>query len=115
VLSFVRAQFTPGLRPASKGILPFRPEAVVEGAAWRARPVTMKVLAFFEADTRAGIAATAPCRERNRRHARRSGARRLKSPLETLDLLYPERATSRTLATGVAAGTVSSCRCAMVT
>jgi hypothetical protein len=119
VLSFVRAQFPPGLRPASKGILPFRPEAVVEGGGVpEPRPVTMNVLAFFEAETRAGMAAyrAAP------RAAPGPGPEGappspgppptdrvrvvLKSPLETLDLLYPERAFSRNLASSVAAGTV---------
>ncbi len=123
VLSFVRAQFPPGLRPASKGILPFRPEAVVEGGGVpEPRPVTMQVLAFFEAETRAGIAAyrampraapapgaVTPAGPEGAPAPPPSPDRVrvvLKSPLASLDLLYPERAFSRTLATSVAAGTV---------
>lgn len=119
VLSFVRAQFPPGLRPATKEILPFRPETVVEGGGIpEPRPVTIQVLAFFEADTRAGIAAYRALP----RAAQATGPEGvspspsspppdrvrvvLKSPLDTLDLLYPERVMSRSLATSVAAGTV---------
>ena len=119
ILSFVRAQFPPGLRPASKWVLPFRPEAVVEGGGVpEPRPVTMQVLAFFEAETRTGIAAyrampraaPAPGPEGVTPSPAPPPPDRvrvvLKSPLETLDLLYPERAFVRTLATSVAAGTV---------
>jgi hypothetical protein len=114
VLSFVRAQFPPELRPATQAVLPFNRDAVVEGGGVpEPRPMTIKVLAFFEAGTRAGIAAyraipsagsattpegAAPTPDRVRIV--------LRSPLAGLDLLDPDRAASRALAVTAAAGTV---------
>src|SRR5262245_28881820 len=120
VLSFLRSQFPPGLRRANPGILPFRPDAVVEGGGVpEPRPVAIKVLAFFEADTRDGIAAyrAAPPAAELPGAAPQSAAAHaaprtdrvrvvLRSPVESLDLLYPDRAYGRTLAAAAAAGSV---------
>jgi hypothetical protein len=106
VLTFLRSQFPPGLQPATAGSLPFRPEAVVEGGGVREpRPVALRVIAFFESDTRTGVVAyrttpaAAPAAPDRIRVV-------LRSPLDELVLILPDRRLSRVLTGAAAAGTV---------
>lgn len=126
VLSFLRTQFPPGLRPSAKGALPFNPAAAVAGSlaglhgddngAGDAAPgghaaappdkknppkVDIVVLPFFNEQTRDGLAAYRAADDVEAPPAVRLP---LRSPVESLELIAPERMQERTLAKAAGPG-----------
>ena len=114
VLSFVRSLIPPSLRPAAKGALPFNPAAAVAGGndgepageenghggssppsgqPGGASHVDLKLLPFFDEQTRDGLVAF-----RATTDAPPPGVRLpLRSPVEFLELITPERMQTRKL------------------
>ncbi|HUD72054.1 MAG TPA: hypothetical protein VMQ62_08840, partial [Dongiaceae bacterium] len=96
-----RALLPRGLQPASAGALPFDPQAAVAGGGVDSPPpVPLRVLAFFDPSTRDGLAIY---RSSDRPAA--DGAApprlvrlRLRSPLDSLELVDPANGTTRRLA-----------------
>ena len=118
VLTFLRSQFPPGLRPAAKGALPFNPAAAVAGSAHGAQTgeenvsgqaapgesapaagqdskVDLVVLPFFDEKTRDGLAAFRAGEEDETPPP--AVRLPLRSPVESLELITPERMQERTL------------------
>jgi len=128
VLAYVRSLFPPGLRPATKGALPFNPASAVgtaaggnegngaasgdaangaaagdsgNGAAGQtASRVDLKLLPFFDEQSRDGLVAF-----RTTGEPAPPGARiPLRTPVEFLELITPERMQTRRLSEAVAPG-----------
>ena len=128
VLTFLRSQFPPGLRPAAKGALPFNPSAAVAGSATGAQnseesgageaasgdgatttpkpkdatKVDLAILPFFDEKTRDGLAAY----RAGESEAAPAVRLPLRSPVESLDLVVPERLQQRTLSGAAGPGAV---------
>ena len=120
VLSFVRGLFPPRLRPAAKGALPFNPATAVavvnagepagDGSggvpAGQAAPqagggrVEFGLLPFFDEQTRDGLVAFRSTAEQPPPGMRLP----LRSPVEILELITPERMQARKLSDAAAPG-----------
>jgi hypothetical protein len=125
ILSYVRSLFPPGLRPAAKGALPFDPAAAVAGSATGAQaeeengngsapgagaatapdaktpvPAEIVVLPFFDAQTRDGLAAFRSAADAPPPAIRLP----LRSPVESLELITPERMHERKLSEAAGPG-----------
>jgi hypothetical protein len=105
-LTTLRGLFPPGLRPASTGALPFNQEnakaggGAASGGATPGGPVALKVLPFFDAETRDGLVAY---RSESPQTAMRLV---LRSPVESLELIAPESGAAKMLAASAPAGAV---------
>src|SRR5262245_23030419 len=98
-----RGLFSPRLRPSAPGSLPFDAGAATEsGGATPAAPVALRVLAFFDVETREGIAAYRPAPGVSPMAARLT----LRAPVESLDLDAPTSDEVRRFADSAPAGAV---------
>jgi hypothetical protein len=119
VLSFVRSLFPPGLRPAAKGALPFNPATAAAvmntgepagegggGAATSQAPpqpggrVDLDVLPYFDERTRDGLVAFRPTSGQPPPGMKLP----LRSPVDILELITPERMQTRKLSDAAAPG-----------
>jgi hypothetical protein len=100
-LAWLRSQFPPGLVPGSAAALPFDAGAATWGPEAGAR-AEIEALAFFDTARREGIAAY---RSPSSRPERRVHFR-MKTPVESLELIDPETGTAAPIAPSVPAGGV---------
>ena len=101
-LSLVRSDFPTTLRPASPAALPFDPAKGTAAGGAAPGPAAVRVVPFFDSETRDGLAAY-----RSEGAAPPPAVRfKLRSPLDEIDLIVPESGEVRILADRAAAGEI---------
>ena len=107
-LSRLRGMFPTGLAPSSAGALPFDPTTAMTGPGGTV-PARLDVLSFFDPETRDGLAAYRSTEEVPGLAPGEQAAVRfkLRTPVESLELLAPETGESRVISGAAAAGAVA--------